>query len=735
MSHLHHLEEMVELLELRGIEHDRIHVFSADGDDPAADLAAREPKPDGFWLVEGTRLEKRLRPRTEITDTRWAGITLQPARQEALGKWFKRARRFLRPGDRLLIFVTDHGNGNEKEPDNGTISLWQETLSVNEFRRLLDQLPAGVSAVMVMSQCYSGTFASAALGNGAAEPTGDACGFFSTTRDLKAYGCYPEGRDRDRIGHAFRFIEALDRQQSADSAHLEVLITDDTPDVPLRTSDVYLERLIEKEAKARGVGVSSFVDSLLAKAWRDRASWEPEIRLLDRIGNAFGTFSPRSLAELESYEQELPPLIDQMKTYANRWKTALGSVKAENLAAFTRERPEWQERLSDDKLQGLDADARKRLLVELLPELEWRARDNHEIWLRLESLRDRADRAAAARWRLEVRRGAMLRLRSILVGIAGRVLLAEGHDSPRQAARLRAKQEGLDELLSCEALEPGVLPDTRLAAGEPPIDPYPPLAEELALLAEILPSWLGVRFNPAPDSVRAERGLTAGATLLQQVYPESPASEAGLEVGDIVLGPPERLFDSPGQLREWTMTSPRDTPLPLEVLRPAVDVAGDVAFEATLFLRPLPLEWPELPGPPQVGDVAPALPHGLESVSSYDVPSLSGRQHLLFFWATWCLPCKKAVPDVLAYAAAKGVPVLAISDEDPATVEGYLEQREEAFFDEVAVDPLRKSFISWGVSGTPTIVLVDEKGAVRHRQVGWDPKEGLTIPGWSPSGS
>ena len=731
MSHLHHLEEMVELLELRGVEPERIHIFSADGEDPAADLAARDPKPGGFSLVVGTRLEKTLRPRTRLIDTSWAGVELQPARKEALESWFERAREEFRPGDQLLIFVTDHGKGNQEDPDNGTISLWQEDLSVDEFRGLLGQLPAGVSVVMVMSQCYSGTFANAIFAEDASEPTGDACGFFSTTRDLKAYGCYPEGRDRDRIGHAFHFIEALNRRQSTDAAHLDVLVTDDTPDVPLRTSDIYLERLIEQEADTRGVKVSALVDSLLAEAWRDRASWVSEIRLLDHIGYAFGVFSPRSLAELESYQQELPPLIDQMTSYAKRWKTALGSVKTENLKAFTRERPEWGERLQGDELKGLDADARKGLLIELLPELDSSTRDDPEIWRRLAELRDRADRAAAARWRLEVRRAAVLRLRSILVGTAGRVLLAQELEAPHEAARRRTQQQALDDLLSCETVGLGELPDSGAASEGPEIDPYPPLVEELALLAEILPSWLGVRFNSVLESVRAERGLEAGATLINQVYPESPASEAGLEVGDIVLGPPERPFEAPGQLREWAMTSPRGAPLPLDVLRPGLEIAGDVVFEATLNLRPLPLKWPKLPGPPQVGDAAPPLPHGLELLSSREVPDLAGRPHILFFWATWCLPCKKAVPELLAYAAAEGIPVLAISDEEPATVETFLEKHEEAFFDEVAVDPLRKSFISWGVSGTPTIILIDENGAVRHRQVGWNAKDGITIPGWS----
>jgi len=41
-SHLHHVEEMVDLLLDRGIPRQRIDVFSADGADPAADLARRE---------------------------------------------------------------------------------------------------------------------------------------------------------------------------------------------------------------------------------------------------------------------------------------------------------------------------------------------------------------------------------------------------------------------------------------------------------------------------------------------------------------------------------------------------------------------------------------------------------------------------------------------------------------------------------------------------------------------
>ena len=84
----------------------------------------------------------------------------------------------------------------------------------------------------------------------------------------------------------------------------------------------------------------------------------------------------------------------------------------------------------------------------------------------------------------------------------------------------------------------------------------------------------------------------------------------------------------------------------------------------------------------------------------------------------------------MAFAAARGIPVLAISDEAAGTVSGYLDTRQEAFFERVASDPLRRSFIDYGVSGTPTIVLVDDKGVVRHRQVGYKAGDGLTVEGW-----
>ena len=585
--------------------------------------------------------------------------------------------------------------------------------------------------VMLMSQCFSGTFASAALDGETSEPSGDVCGFFSTTRDLPAYGCYPEGRDRDRIGHAFRFIEALGHHTTTSSAHLEVLVTDGTPDVPLRTSDSYLERLVAAEAASRDLPVDDLVDLLLKEAWRDRGAWESEIRLLDRLGDAFGTFSPRSLGELETYDDELQPLIEQMETYADRWELALVGVKSENLTAFLGERPDWKKQLEVHALAGLDGEDRVGLLKSILPQIESHARENPKIWRRLNDLRDRARRASEAHWRLEVRRGALRRMRSILVGIAGRVLLAPEAASEEDARRRSDQRRALDDLERCESFAPGEPVFVKSATQDPVEEAFPPLRAELQILQEVLPSWLGVRFGQVPEPLLADRDLPGGASWLAAVFPDSPATDAGLEPGDIVLGTPDRPFTAIGQIREWTMTSPRDTPLQLVVLRPAQSADQDLEYEATLRLRPYPLEWPKLPEPPQVGDLVPSLPDDLEPLGQWRPNQIADGAHLLFFWATWCIPCKAAVPEMMAFAEDRGAPVLAISDEDAATVAGFLDKREKPFFEQVAVDPLRRSFISYGVSGTPTIILVDEDGIIRHRQVGYSLEKGITVEGWS----
>jgi cytochrome c biogenesis protein CcmG/thiol:disulfide interchange protein DsbE len=108
-----------------------------------------------------------------------------------------------------------------------------------------------------------------------------------------------------------------------------------------------------------------------------------------------------------------------------------------------------------------------------------------------------------------------------------------------------------------------------------------------------------------------------------------------------------------------------------------------------------------------------------------------GRSRLLFFWATWCAICKTAVPELLAFEKARGIDVISITDETPAELDPFFKEWKDPFPAHVAIDETRSSFRSYGVSGTPSFVLIDGKGVVQDQHTGYTTKKGLQIDGWT----
>jgi thiol-disulfide isomerase/thioredoxin len=172
------------------------------------------------------------------------------------------------------------------------------------------------------------------------------------------------------------------------------------------------------------------------------------------------------------------------------------------------------------------------------------------------------------------------------------------------------------------------------------------------------------------------------------------------------------------------MLSPVGRPAPLVVQR------GDAQIQVTLVPAPFPLKFPELPGPPKVGTAAPPL-----KLSAYrgTVPTelTDGRSHLLFFWATWCAPCKAAIPELLAFEQERGTQVIAITDEGAELLDPFFERFKNPFPATVATDELRQAFQTYAVSGTPTFVLIDGTGRVTSQSTGYTPELSLGVAGWS----
>jgi thiol-disulfide isomerase/thioredoxin len=717
-SHLLHVQQLFAQLERAGVDRSRIAIFSGDGDDADPDVALLDERlPDDFWLVDGTRIEAAVRPPIQYGNTTVDDVPIHPATKAALAEWFETDGQALRPGDVLLLYVTDHGTKNVDDTTNNKITLWGsgENLSVQELSGLLDRLDPGVRVVAVMSQCYSGAFAGLVDASaGTNRQAGNVCGYFASTAERPAYGCYPENRGRDNVGHSFHFLDAFARTGRLAAAHDEVLVADATPDVPLRSSDVYLETVVRRAADAAHSELSPFVDALLETAWRDRAAWEPEIRELDRIGAAFGIFSPRSLQELDEQSQRIDAMADQLKTHGGAWQHARESLARANLDRFVKAHPEWTERLDDKAPPGTARPTPADLATTLLPAMAEALAADPVTDERFTTLRDRADRAKEIGYRMEVRQGVVLRMRALLLAVAGRVQLAE-QGTPQERDTYAA-------IRTCEnlAIPPAPPPaGTELARAEP----FPVLADDVAIADSVLPAWMGIQFRQAKEGVRKKHDLSDGAAGVMMVYDDSPAKAAGLKEGDVILGPPDAHFQETEQIREWVMRSPPGIPTSLDVLR---DGKPELV---TLVPQAMPQKWPSLPGPPKVGSTAP--PIRLGHYRGAAPPTLAdGRPHLLFFWATWCAICKKAVPELLAFERERQVQVVAITDETATELDPFFTTWKEEFPSVVASDETRAAFRSYGVSGTPSFVLVDGKGIVQHVATGYTKKKGLGIDGW-----
>ncbi|HEX4277211.1 MAG TPA: TlpA disulfide reductase family protein [Bryobacteraceae bacterium] len=103
---------------------------------------------------------------------------------------------------------------------------------------------------------------------------------------------------------------------------------------------------------------------------------------------------------------------------------------------------------------------------------------------------------------------------------------------------------------------------------------------------------------------------------------------------------------------------------------------------------------------------------------SWTLRQLSGKVVLVNFWATWCPPCRKEMPDLDAIykdMRDKGLVILAISDEDRGKVVPFLDSHKVSY--PILLDPGQKVTNEFVVEGIPKTFIYDRSGHLAAQSI------------------
>ena len=102
----------------------------------------------------------------------------------------------------------------------------------------------------------------------------------------------------------------------------------------------------------------------------------------------------------------------------------------------------------------------------------------------------------------------------------------------------------------------------------------------------------------------------------------------------------------------------------------------------------------------------------------WSLKSLQGKVVLVNFWATWCPPCRKEMPDLDALYKQfrkQGLVVLAISDEDAGKVKPFIAEKGISYT--VLLDPGRKVNTLFHIMGIPKTFIYDRSGKLAAESI------------------
>ncbi|SIR98812.1 TlpA disulfide reductase family protein [Peribacillus simplex] len=122
----------------------------------------------------------------------------------------------------------------------------------------------------------------------------------------------------------------------------------------------------------------------------------------------------------------------------------------------------------------------------------------------------------------------------------------------------------------------------------------------------------------------------------------------------------------------------------------------------------------------KIGAKAPNFSLNTLDGKQVELSDYKGKKVMLNFWATWCPPCKKEMPDMEEYAQQAGddVVVLAVNIDPENDVQAFVEENGITFTipldSQSAKNPVNERY---KILSIPTTYFIDKEGIIRNKVI------------------
>jgi thiol-disulfide isomerase/thioredoxin len=127
----------------------------------------------------------------------------------------------------------------------------------------------------------------------------------------------------------------------------------------------------------------------------------------------------------------------------------------------------------------------------------------------------------------------------------------------------------------------------------------------------------------------------------------------------------------------------------------------------------------------KIGSEIPSIVYNDPEGKPVDIKSFKGKYVLIDFWASWCGPCRKAIPEVkelYTLYKEKGFEVLSVSvDTDNAAWKKAMNE-ENMPWTQVLSPNKNKTLADFMIIGIPTLYLIDREGKIVEKYTGFNSK-------------